>query len=171
MKKLGNNRAISPVIATVILVAVAITVAVAVAYWMGNIAGTYTAAEKIEMPSSYAIYSEELTNRTNPSGGNETGWKVFIQLKNSGSRDATITNLFLNEIPIKDYMGNVTLYVVGVVGEQDLTDISVPVPKGEEAELTLWIYSGTGGCSSGTTIDLKINSAAGNKYPVMVKLP
>lgn len=145
-------------IATVILVAVAITVAIAVAYWMGNIAGTYTAQEKIEMPSSYAVYNETIDV-----------WKVYIQLKNSGSRDATITNVFLNEIPLKDYEGNITLTVAGSV--EDLLDISVPVPKGGEVELVLSINIGTEGCSSGTTVDIKINSAAGNKYPVMVKLP
>lgn len=40
INKLRKRRAISPVIATVILVAVAITVAVS--YWMGSIAGQYT---------------------------------------------------------------------------------------------------------------------------------
>ncbi|RJS77410.1 hypothetical protein CW711_06650, partial [Candidatus Bathyarchaeota archaeon] len=37
-----NKRALSPVIATVVLVAVTIVVAVAVSYWMGGIAGLYT---------------------------------------------------------------------------------------------------------------------------------
>ena len=37
MREYRNKRALSPVIATVILVAVAITVAVAVAYWIGAI--------------------------------------------------------------------------------------------------------------------------------------
>lgn len=37
--KLKKRRAVSPVIATVILVAVAITVAVGVSYWMSGIAG------------------------------------------------------------------------------------------------------------------------------------
>jgi flagellin-like protein len=36
--KKRRRRAVSPVIATVILVAIAITVSVAVAYWMGGIA-------------------------------------------------------------------------------------------------------------------------------------
>jgi hypothetical protein len=146
-------------------VAVAITVSVAVAYWMGNIASTYTASEKIEMPSSYSVYYENLN-------GTSSGWKVFIGLKNSGSRDATITNVFLNEKPINDYDGNVTLFEGDDAGTPlDLSKISVSVPKAKEVKLILWLYEDTEGCSSGTTIDIKINSAAGNKYPVLVRLP
>jgi len=52
--KLRERRAISPVIATVILVAVAITVAVGVSYWMSGIAGQYTAFEKVEISTGYS---------------------------------------------------------------------------------------------------------------------
>jgi flagellin-like protein len=185
MLKIGR-KAISPVIATVILVAVAITVAVSVAYWMGNIAGSYTASEKIEMPSSYSVYYQNLSATVKWDATdywNTSGWKVYIGLKNSGSRDATITNIFLNEKPLKDYYYmkggteqeyNVTLFHDDdskSENEIDLSSISVSIPKGREVELILWLISGTEGCSSGTTIDLKINSSAGNKYPVLVRLP
>ena len=49
-----QRKAISPVIATVILVAVAISVSVAVSYWMGSIAGQYTSFEKVEIQTGYA---------------------------------------------------------------------------------------------------------------------
>jgi flagellin-like protein len=184
MLKTGR-KAISPVIATVILVAVAITVAVSVAYWMGNIAGSYTASEKIEMPSSYSVYNQTLIKEEGKPS--IPGWKVYIGLKNSGSRDATITNIFLNEKPLKDYYyietvnetQTVKKYNVTLFHDDDsesknnieLSSISVSIPKGGEVELILWLISGTEGCSSGTTIDLKINSASGNKYPVLVRLP
>jgi flagellin-like protein len=176
MLKTGK-KAISPVIATVILVAVAITVAVSVAYWMGNIAGSYTSSEKIEMPSSYSVYNQDLdaTVGLNATGWDTSGWKVYIGLKNSGSRDALITNIFLNEKPLKDYGNNYVALFLDDDNTQDnnltLSSISVPVSKGGEVELVLWLKSGTEGCSSGTTIDLKINSSAGNKYPVLVRLP
>jgi flagellin-like protein len=54
-RKDRSRRAVSPVIATVILVAIAITVAVAVAYWMGGIAGQYTRFEQIEIQSALLI--------------------------------------------------------------------------------------------------------------------
>ena len=50
-RKKRSRRAVSPVIATVILVAIAITVSVAVAYWMGGIAGTFTTFEQVELAS------------------------------------------------------------------------------------------------------------------------
>ncbi|RLG80884.1 MAG: DUF4352 domain-containing protein, partial [Thermoprotei archaeon] len=40
-------KAISPVIATVIIVAVAITIAIAVAFWMTGIVGAMTRFEKL----------------------------------------------------------------------------------------------------------------------------
>ncbi len=48
MKILKNRKAVSPVIATVILVAVAITISVAVAYWMGGISSQYTKFENLD---------------------------------------------------------------------------------------------------------------------------
>ncbi len=49
-----TRKAVSPVIATVILVAVAITVAVGVSYWMSGISSQYTQFEKVEIQTGYA---------------------------------------------------------------------------------------------------------------------
>lgn len=173
IKELRNRKGVSPVIATVILVAVAITVAVAVAYWMSGIAGQYTSFEKIELPAHYSQWTDDLDGLA----GLDPGWKEYIELKNSGSKDSTITNIFLNNIPIKDYMYgalyNITLYVgdevlVAGVNPLDLaTDIAIQIGNGESEKIILWIIEGTEGCSSGTTIDLKIVTAAGNQYPML----
>ena len=98
-KKIGMNplqkrKAVSPVIATVILVAVAITVAVGVSYWMGGISSQYTQFEKVEIQTGYA---------TVISGG----WNVTLQLKNSGSATATLTHAFVNEVPVDGYNATV----------------------------------------------------------------
>ncbi len=50
--EMKNRKAISPVIATVILVAVAITVAIAVSYWMSGITSSYTKFEKVEIETA-----------------------------------------------------------------------------------------------------------------------
>ena len=49
MSTLKNRKAISPEIATMILVAVAMIIAVTVAYWMGGISSQYITFEKVEM--------------------------------------------------------------------------------------------------------------------------
>jgi len=124
----GKSRGVSPVIATVILVAVAITVAVAVSYWMSGIAGQYTSFEKIELPAHYSQYTDDI-NRDAVTG--DTGWYEYIELKNSGSKDATITNIFLNNIPINDY-GTILLFTIegGIDTSVTIDPLSVPVPKG-----------------------------------------
>lgn len=95
MRKTRSRKAVSPVISTVILVAVAITVAVAVAYWMGGIAGQYTKFEKVEIQSGVCV--------------KETGdyWNVTLKMKNTGTADATLIGVFINEKEVDTY--NVTL--------------------------------------------------------------
>lgn len=160
--KMRTKRGVSPVIATVILVAVAITVAVAVAYWMSGIAGQYTSFEKVEIQGHYSKF----TPGVDPLPGQ---WEEFIDLKNSGSADATITNVFINNIPLDDYTTSVTMTYDGTT-VPDLADISIPVAKGSEVGLVITIPEGTEGCTHGTTIDVKIVTAAGNQYPILEKL-
>ncbi len=87
-----TRKGISPVIATVIIVAVAIAIAVAVAFWMTGIVGLFTRYEKLEIVNAYADWSE--TNHT---------WVVVLQVKNSGSSDATIDEIFINGRPHDAY--------------------------------------------------------------------
>ncbi|RLF08230.1 MAG: hypothetical protein DRJ64_01405, partial [Thermoprotei archaeon] len=46
-----NNKGISPVIATVIIVAVAIAISIAVAFWMTGIVGLFTGFEQVQITS------------------------------------------------------------------------------------------------------------------------
>lgn len=164
-----EKRALSPVIATVILISVTIVVAVSVAYWMGSIASGYTTFEQIELPTTYARWDATLF-----SNG---GWNITIVLKNTGSADATIDDIFLNGIPLSDYTsGNITLYADGT--QISLVSISISVPKGGSKTLLIQVEkyndadgSGIEGCTSGTWVDIKIHSAAGRDYPTRVKLP
>jgi len=143
---IGNRRALSPVIATVILVSVTIVVAVAVSYWMGGIAGLYTRFEKIEISKAYAVKETD---------GNFT---ITIELQNSGSADATINYVLLNGRPLSDVGAtiNATLPLTINVGKSAPLTITLPVSLGFQ---------------SGTTIDLKFHSASGKDYPQMLTLP
>ena len=139
-----SKKALSPVIATVILVAVTITVAIAVAYWMGGIAGLYTRLEKVEITTVQQSYAPA------------TGWTLVVGLKNSGSADANVDTVLIN--------GNI---------ENDIsTPLPCSVPAGTSATLTIVIPDdgSVQGCTSGTTIDLKLHTAAGKEYPQMVTL-
>jgi len=160
-----EKRALSPVIATVILISVTIVVAVSVAYWMGSIASGYTTFEQIELPTVYAKYYSDL------GGTLGAGWKVTIMLKNTGSADATVDNIFLNGIPLDDYSSG---WMLGYTGGSNVTSFptsGISVTKGSTVTLYLYLNSTVEGCSSGTTIDIKIHTASGRDYPTHVKLP
>ena len=176
VKKMNRNiarekKGLSPVIATVILISVTIVVAVSVAYWMGSIASGYTTFEQIELPTSYARWDG---NNTFTNGG----WNVTIELKNTGSADATIDNIFLNGIPLSGYnSSSIRLYEDGQL-IPGLSSISISVTKGGSKTLLIQVEkynatdnSGIEGCTSGTWVDFKIHSASGRDYPTRVKLP
>ncbi|NVM23825.1 MAG: hypothetical protein HWN68_18855 [Desulfobacterales bacterium] len=308
-----NKRALSPVIATVILVSVTIVVAVSVAYWLGTIAATYTSYEQVDLPKTWAEFVSKVSGEavdlasptlnhypispdsetihltgesvgtatdlgdesfpvTNPpvvadsqtikvdgiawtevavldpgngvseylfddatgmitfgivdgdddpalgavitadydttdytidyASGTITfttapkagvvitadyvpvglpGWKVHIGLKNSGSADTTIDDVFLNDKPLLYYTAGVNLFVGTDDPANKVTDLSkitVPLSKGSATELILWIQEKdtagndvVEGCTHGTMINLKIHSSGGLDYPSQVRLP
>ena len=150
---LKSKRAISPVIATVILVAVAISVAVAVAYWMGGIAGMYTKFEKVEIQSAYA-----------PKNGSY--WNVTMILKNTGSADATIISAYVNNVPLSSW-----LPVNGVKWNQTGTQFTIL--SGQTVNLRIDIYDALTSpttLTSGTTVNIKLHSAGGMDYIKLVEL-
>jgi len=170
IKGLRNRRAVSPVIATVILVAVTITVAVAVAYWMSGIAGQYTQFEKVEIQSGYAV---KIT--TTPFG-----WSIIITLKNSGTSTATLINCFLNEQIIGDTGGDLSTTTAtgkllpdgaadsaGIIGG---TGTGITINSGESVEVTITPIV-VAFSTSGTTVNVKLHSAGGMDYIRLVTLP
>ena len=155
MRKIRSRKAVSPVIATVILVAVAITVAVAVSYWMGGISSQYTKFEKVEIQSGVCSVD---------ANGN---WTVTMQLKNSGTATATLISIFINDVEIDTY--NTT----AVAGEwtTDMTD-AYSLTSGLSGTVNVYISSGksTATLSSGTTVNIKLHSAGGMDYIKLVEL-
>ena len=155
-----SKKAVSPVIATVILVSVTIVVAVAVAYWMGGIAGIYTRVEKIEIMDSVA---------TRDDGGQQ--WSISMSLKNSGSADATVQSVRINAKSLTP-----TGYYNGTVTDPALFDTNgLTILAGQEKTLTftLWYFGGTAPNNpvAGADIEVKLHTAAGMDYPDWVTLP
>ena len=162
IRTLNKRRAVSPVIATVIIVAVTITVAVAVSYWMSGIAGQYTAFEKVEIQSGYATL-----------GTGNVKWVMTIELKNSGTATATLTNVFINDIPVTEY--GITLDILGQLTDPLTAGTSIlaagtPILSGVEQTVYVYIGSSYPSLSPGTTINVKIHSAGGMDYIRLVQL-
>ena len=146
-KLLKSKKAVSPVIATVILVSVTIVVAVAVAYWMGGIAGLYTAFEKIEIMAASTVKDDSPAQ-----------FNITISVKNTGSADATITTVYINGKTLTEYSATTNMTADG---------LTIPAGQGGVIE----VYIPTSELSSGTTTEIKLHSAAGMDYPKLITLP
>jgi flagellin-like protein len=141
-----EKRGISPVIATVIIVAIAITVAIAVGLWITGIVGTFTRFERIEITSAY------VSNKTT------TAFTISIIANNTGSADATITEIFINGVPI------------GSVSGANQTNIKgVTVKSGRGISGTIALPATT--YKSGQTVEIVLHTASGKDYPKSVLLP
>ena len=149
-----NLKAISPVIATVIIVSVAIAIAVAVAFWMTGITGLFTRYEKLEIVSAYATTSLPTDA---PTGAK---WMVKLTVRNTGTTDVTIDDMFINGKPLNEWSGYVTL-----------ADSLPTLTTGQEEDITLYIKEEAGKFTSGQIIEIKLHTAAGNEYPKSVQLP
>jgi len=160
LSKLKDRKAISPVIATVILVAVAITIAVAVAYWMGGISSQYTRFEKVEIQSAQC--------EKDTSGD---FWTVTLSLKNSGSATATLNNVYVND-RVATYSAAEPAVATTLTADLDSANEKT-IPSGGSSTITIWVGTGwptTSPLTSGTTVDIKIHSAGGMDYIKLVQL-
>jgi FlaG/FlaF family flagellin (archaellin) len=148
-----NLKAVSPVIATIIIVAIAIVMAIAVAYWMLGMGGAFTRYEKLEFASCYA---------TKDATSNE--FVIHMKLKNTGSAAATIDIIFFNAVPDDDDSIKNLVDVTEFKGET--------LDPGEElsGEITL-DFSNDSPFKSGMSLELMIQTVAGKQYPKVVVLP
>ena len=163
MSMFKNRKAISPVIATVILVAVAITIAVAVSYWMSGISSSYTKFEKVEIQSAQCVKDD---------GG---WWNITLSLKNSGSATATLNNVYIND-QVATYSDVAPLNTTAAYLFANLDSVShqMTIQSGQTATVTLYVGTAwpitTAPITSGTTIDIKIHSAGGMDYIKLISL-
>ena len=158
MRTIRSRRAVSPVIATVILVAVAITVAVAVAYWMGGIAGQYTKFEKVEIKSA-PCSTDSFDN-----------WVITLQLKNTGTATATLTAIYVNEVEALSDQSAPSGIESGITTNLNVTSSSTKIESGVEVVLKVWIGANHATLTSGTTVNVKVHSAGGMDYIKLIEL-
>ena len=146
-----NKSGISPVMATVILVAIAIVIAIAVAFWASGLVGVFTRFEKLEITSAY--YEND---------------GVKLTVKNTGSADASIDNIFVNGRPcVTDSSDNCKI-------STDEGSIPIPIAVGNSKQITVGNPpSGvtSGQWKSGVTYEIAIHTASGKTYPVSVLIP
>ena len=177
-----NTKAISPVIATVIIVSVAIAIAVAVAFWMTGITGLFTRYEKLDVINAYAIYNESVEGGT---------WALVLTVRNTGTSDITLDQLFINGKPFSTFSSSYELKATflnstsfkGIpsgainVTKSDgdwapgSTDKGTyPLHTGDEKTFVIPLCS-KDDFKSGQIVEVKLHTAGGNEFPKSVQLP
>ena len=139
MKVLRSKKALSPVIATIILIAVTVAVSLAVAAWMGALTFSFMSTEQI----TYTGYT------WTTAGGKDT--KVTLTVENTGSSTLTIATVELDGNPLAT--ANYTITVGGTT--------QTTLPKGNTATVTI---TPTHGFTSGIEYNFMIVTAKGNQF-------
>ncbi|HEV2226892.1 MAG TPA: archaellin/type IV pilin N-terminal domain-containing protein [Nitrososphaerales archaeon] len=81
-----NRKAISPVLATVILIAITLIAAIAIAGFVFGLFGSFTSSAQV---------SAQVTTCTHGTGGNTSAWCI-VTLTNSGTSNAAANGCSLN---------------------------------------------------------------------------
>lgn len=142
-----SNSGVSPVIATVIIVAIAITVSVGVGLWVLGITTAFTKFERLELTTAYESDIGQIT----------------VIVRNVGSADATVTDIFVNGKPT-DVLGINVSY--SLTGDEPFTLMTEPltIKAGSEVTFRLDGFSSTN-FVAGQTVEIVFHTAAGRDYP------
>jgi flagellin-like protein len=130
-----NKKALSPVVASIILIAVTVAVSIAVAVWMGGMTTSFMDTEQVEVRT---VSFPEANN-------------VTVSIRNSGATAVTIQEVWINNVDQSDIAVNVT----GV-------DVHLPITIGANKQLSITIspYAWT----AGDSYQIKVVTSGGNNF-------
>jgi flagellin-like protein len=135
MKMLRSKKALSPVIATIILIAVTVAVSLAVAAWMGALTFSFTSTEQI-------TYTSYLWGTKNGADVN-----ITLTVKNTGPSTLTLAN-------VEQDGATATNYYINSTGHTTLL-----MPKGSSAKIVI-----TYAFVSGIEYNFMVVTAKGNQF-------
>jgi flagellin-like protein len=98
MKILRSRKALSPVVASIILIAVTVAVSIAVAAWMGALTFTFMATEQLS-----------ITNVSFASGN-----VIYVTANNTGTSSVTINEAWVNNVKQTTVVDNSTSTAIPV---------------------------------------------------------
>lgn len=152
----ADRSGVSAFIASVILVSILILIGVAIAYWLSGAAGSYS-KEEIRLVGVYAESADG-------------GWRIVIQVKNTGSADVAIENILLNQEPCANYAGDPWRLTLEAGGYPvvDLSKINIVLKAGEEKNLVITVKSAAP-FTSGVILKVGLRSSGG-EYSKEIKL-
>jgi len=104
MRKLFKSRkALSPVVAAIILIAVTVAVSIAVAAWMGALTFTFMKTEELKITSMTFGGTSGVANNT-----------IVLNIRNSGTSKVTVSEVRINDV--SKTFGGTAAYEAGASG-------------------------------------------------------
>ncbi len=149
-KLMNPRKAISPILATVIIIAVTLVIAIGVIGWIMGIWGTFGSTESLQLyPDSYI----------------DAGNKVLVlHVKNTGTAASTIQKI---EVVGIESISSETVTTSPVGGASGTTVLgSFTIGPGVDMYINVPL---TGSYTSGTSYQVKVYTAAGNVYSIVVQ--
>jgi flagellin-like protein len=154
MDDMTHRRAVSPVIATVILIAVAVAIGIAVAFWASGLTTSFSKYEQLGISAAYAL---PITN----------GWSITLQGNNTGSSAATIVQVQANGVP--QTYGTSPGFGVWTITVSGSDSSGKTVASGGGFLIVLQLQNTQ--YSPGQTVEIAIVTASGTNYPKAIVLP
>ena len=102
MKIRRSRKALSPVVASIILIAVTVAVSIAVAAWMGALTFNFMGSSSLT-----------ITNVDFNGTSNTTSNKLILAVKNTGTRQVTVSSVKVNNLPATIDASSVTTVSAG----------------------------------------------------------
>ena len=144
MKKLWKGKkALSPVVAAIILIAVTVAVSIAVAAWMGALTFTFMSTEQLEIRGATFTGTSDNANNT-----------IVMNVQNTGTSDLTVASYKLG-------VSATSYTITNVLVEQGATVTDLTLTTGSDGEQ--WV--------SGTTYDIYLITSTGKLFPYRATAP
>ena len=98
----------------------------------------------------------------------EDGWIIEFEMKNTGTTEAVLNRAYVNGVGVHEVKYSREGFVVGHVSTS-LVYSGTEVSIGESVTVHMWVSASYGGFTSGTTVNIGLDSCAG-EYGKPVKL-
>jgi flagellin-like protein len=120
MKIRKSRKALSPVIATIILIAVTVAVSIAVAAWMGALTFSFMGSSSLTVTN---VYFSDVNGVINQGSGVATN-TILLSVKNTGTKTVTVGTVKINNLLATIQTNNSTLtYAAGTSGQIELQNV------------------------------------------------
>jgi flagellin-like protein len=133
-----SRKALSPVVASIILIAVTVAVSIAVAAWMGALTFNFMGSSSLTVTN---VAFTDVNGVANQGSGNATN-RITLTVKNTGTKQVTVSMVKINNVQATIDPAATVVYSPAVTGS--LTLDTVGWSNGNPYKIDLFDASGQG---------------------------